>query len=107
MEATEGLGRGGPFNVLASVRRAVMARSRTFWVVAGLTAFAVVLRFPTHGLQAYHHDEIVTASRVLRDGFWHAMEAVGFSESAPPLYYALAWFCTQLTGTGEVGLRSV
>jgi 4-amino-4-deoxy-L-arabinose transferase-like glycosyltransferase len=44
---------------------------------------------------------------VLRDGFWHAMEAVGFSESAPPLYYALAWFWTQLTGTGEVGLRSV
>ena len=35
------------------------------------------------------------------------MEAVGFSESAPPLYYALAWVWTQLTGTGEVGLRSL
>ena len=35
------------------------------------------------------------------------MEAVGFSESAPPLYYALAWLWTQLTGTGEVGLRSL
>lgn len=34
------------------------------------------------------------------------MEAVGFSESAPPLYYALAWLWTQLTGTGEAGLRS-
>jgi len=58
-------------------------------------------------VQAYHHDEIVTASRVLRGDFVHAMEAVGFSESAPPLYYALAWLWTQLTGTGEVGLRSL
>ncbi|HEV7774162.1 MAG TPA: glycosyltransferase family 39 protein [Conexibacter sp.] len=35
------------------------------------------------------------------------MDAVGFSESAPPLYYALAWLWTQVTGTGEAGLRSV
>jgi mannosyltransferase len=44
---------------------------------------------------------------VLRVGFLHAMDAVGFSESAPPLYYALAWVWTQLTGTGPVGLRSL
>jgi uncharacterized membrane protein len=35
------------------------------------------------------------------------MDAVGFSESAPPLYYALAWVWTQLTGTGPWGLRSL
>ena len=35
------------------------------------------------------------------------MDAVGFSESAPPLYYALAWVWTQVTGTGEFGLRSL
>ncbi|MFP5389448.1 MAG: glycosyltransferase family 39 protein, partial [Thermoleophilia bacterium] len=83
------------------------ARSRTFWIVAGLTVLAGVLRFATLGVQSYHHDEIVTASRILRDGFWHAMDAVGFSESAPPLYYAVAWAWTQITGTGEFGLRSV
>jgi len=44
---------------------------------------------------------------VLRGDLVHAMEAVGFSESAPPLYYALAWLWTQATGTGEVGLRSL
>jgi uncharacterized membrane protein len=33
------------------------------------------------------------------------MDAVGFSESAPPLYYALAWLWTQVTGNGEWGLR--
>jgi mannosyltransferase len=89
------------------LREAIRARSRVFWIVAGLTLLAALLRFATLGVQAYHHDEIVTASRVLRGSFWHAMEAVGFSESAPPLYYALAWFWTQVTGTGEFGLRSL
>lgn len=82
-------------------------RSRSFWIVAGLTVLGAVLRFATLGVQAYHHDEIVTASRVLRVGFGHAMDAVGFSESAPPLYYAVAWVWTQVTGTGPYGLRSL
>jgi mannosyltransferase len=107
MEAAEALGRGNLSTYYEAARELVRARSRAFWIVAGLTVLAAGLRFATLGVQAYHHDEIVTASRVLRDGFWHAMEAVGFSESAPPLYYALAWPWTQLTGTGEVGLRSL
>ncbi len=107
MEAAEALSRGNLSTLYEAIREAVRARSRAFWIVAGLTAIAAALRFATLGAQAYHHDEIVTASRVLRGGFWHAMEAVGFSESAPPLYYALAWAWTQLAGTGEVGLRSL
>ena len=83
------------------------ARSRVFWIVAGLTVLAAGLRFATLGVQAYHHDEVVTANRVLSGDFWHAMDAVGYSESAPPLYYALAWLWAQLTGTGEFGLRSL
>jgi mannosyltransferase len=106
MEAAEALGRGALSTYYEAIREAVRARSRAFWIVAGLTVVAAALRFATLGVQSYHHDEIVTASRVLRDGFWHAMDAVGFSESAPPLYYALAWVWTQLTGTGEFGLRS-
>jgi mannosyltransferase len=107
MEAAGALGRGSLSTYLETIGVAVRSRSRTFWIVAGLTAVAAALRFATLGLQSYHHDEIVTASRILRDGFWHAMDAVGFSESAPPLYYALAWLWTQVTGTGEAGLRSV
>lgn len=107
MEAAGALRRRSFSTHLESLGALARSRSRIFWIVAGLTVFAAVLRFATLGLQSYHHDEIVTASRVLRDSFWHAMDAVGFSESAPPLYYALAWFWTQLTGTGEVGLRSV
>ena len=82
-------------------------RSRAFWIVAGLVALGAALRFATLGVQSYHHDEVVTASRVLRVGFGHAMDAVGFSESAPPLYYALAWVWTQIVGTGPWGLRSL
>jgi mannosyltransferase len=106
MEAAT-LGRGGPASYAQSIREAARARSRAFWLVAGLTLAAAALRFATLGVQAYHHDEIVTASRILRGGFGHAMDAVGFSESAPPLYYALAWVWTQVTGTGEFGLRSL
>jgi mannosyltransferase len=106
MEAAT-LERGGPATYAQSLRAAARARSRAFWIVAGLTLGAAILRFATLGVQAYHHDEIVTASRILRGGFGHAMDAVGFSESAPPLYYALAWAWTQLTGTGEFGLRSL
>jgi mannosyltransferase len=85
----------------------VRNRSLVFWLLLGVTALGAVLRFATLGAQSYHHDEIVTASRVLRVGFGHAMDAVGFSESAPPLYYALAWLWTQVAGTGEWGLRSL
>ena len=99
--------RGGVAAYAQSLRELARTRSRAFWIVAGLTLLAAALRFATLGVQAYHHDEIVTASRVLRGSFFHAMDAVGFSESAPPLYYALAWVWTQVTGTGELGLRSL
>ncbi len=104
---TASLPRRGGRSVAASLAEAARTRSRAFWIVLGLTALGAVLRFATLGLQSYHHDEIVTASRVLRVGFGHAMDAVGFSESAPPLYYAIAWVWTQATGTGEWGLRSL
>lgn len=89
------------------MREWVAARSGAFWAVAGITLLAAALRFATLGDQSYHHDEIVTAVRVLGGGFGKAMNAVGYSESAPPLYYAIAWAWTQLFGTGEFALRSV
>ena len=89
------------------MREWVAARSGAFWTVAGLSLLATGLRFATLGVQSYHHDEIVTAVRVLHGSFGDAMNAVNYSESAPPLYYALAWAWTQLTGTGEFGLRSL
>ncbi len=96
-----------PASPLHSLREAARARSRAFWIVAGLTGLAALLRFVTLGVQSYHHDEVVTAGRILGGSFGHAMDGVNYSESAPPLYYAIAWAWTQLTGTGEFGLRSV
>jgi mannosyltransferase len=81
--------------------------SRAFWIVVGLTALAALLRFATLGVQSYHHDEIVTASRILRGGFGHAMDQVWTGESTPPVFYAIAWVWTQLVGTGEFGLRTI
>jgi mannosyltransferase len=99
------LPRGSGRSLVHSVAEAARTRSRAFWIVAGVTTIGAVLRLATLGVQSYHHDEVVTVSRVLGLGFGHAMNAVGFSESAPPLYYALAWVWTQVTGTGEYGLR--
>jgi len=107
MEAAEALDRGSLSTYREAIGEMVRARSRTFWIVAGLTLGGAALRLATLGIQSYHHDEIVTATRILPGGFWQAMEAVGSSESAPPLYYALAWLWTQVTGTGEFGLRSI
>src|SRR3954453_5112605 len=105
MEAAEALGRGSLSTYREAVGGMVRARSRTFWIVAGLTLGGAALRFATLGIQSYHHDEIVTATRILPGDFWQGMEAVGSSESAPPLYYALAWLWTQGTGAGEPRLR--
>jgi uncharacterized membrane protein len=108
MEATEALGRGARLAFVAHpVRDWAASRSRAFWIVAGISVLAAGLRFATLGAQSYHHDEIVTVNRVLPLGFGHAMDAVRSSESAPPLYYALAWLWTQLFGAAEFGLRSL
>jgi hypothetical protein len=107
MEAVGALDRRSLSTYREALGEAVRSRSQTFWLIAGLTALAAAVRFATLGLQSYHHDEIVTATRLLGGSFSHAMDAVGYSESAPPLYYALAWLWTQLTGTSEFGLRSL
>jgi mannosyltransferase len=106
MEAAEALGRGAG-STRGAVGEWAATRSRAFWIVAGLSLIAAVLRFATLGAQSLHHDEIVTVARILGGGFGEAMEAVGDSESAPPLYYALAWGWVQLAGGGELGVRAL
>jgi 4-amino-4-deoxy-L-arabinose transferase-like glycosyltransferase len=75
--------------------------------LAGLIAAAAALRFASLGLQSYHHDEVITAMRVLPGSFSHMLHEVRVSESNPPLYYVLAWGWSQIFGLGEVGLRSL
>jgi len=75
--------------------------------LAGLIGAAAILRFASLGVQSYHHDEVITAMRVLPGSLAHLFHEVRVSESNPPLYYLLAWGWTKAFGLGEVGLRSL
>lgn len=82
-------------------------RSGALWVLAALTAFGLAIRFASLDVQSFHHDEVITAARVLPGSFDEMLEHVKGSESNPPLYYVLAWGWAKAFGTDEVGLRSL
>ncbi|MFL5821568.1 MAG: glycosyltransferase family 39 protein [Solirubrobacteraceae bacterium] len=71
-----------------------------------LTALAAILRFSTLDVQSFWQDEAVTA-QLMRPGLLQTLSLLPASETTPPLYYLLAWFWSQVFGTGEVGLRSL
>ena len=86
---------------------AAQLRANVLWALAGLTALGVAVRFASLGVQSYHHDEVITAMRVIPGSFGQMLREVKASESNPPLYYVLAWGWAKAFGTGEVGLRSL
>jgi mannosyltransferase len=81
--------------------------STVLWALAGLTGLGLAVRFASLGVQSYHHDEVITAARVIPGDFADVLRQVKGSESNPPLYYVLAWGWAKAFGTGEVGLRSL
>jgi uncharacterized membrane protein len=81
--------------------------STVLWALAALTALGVAVRFASLGVQSYHHDEVITAARVVPGDFVDMLRQVKGSESNPPLYYVLAWGWAKAFGTGEIGLRSL
>lgn len=85
---------------------AAARQHQTGLALAGIVLVGAVLRFATLGDQSFHHDETVTAARVLGGGFGHAMGVLVASERSPPLYYALAWAWSRVFGLSEVGVRS-
>ena len=74
--------------------------------LALVCAAGAALRFATLDLQSLWYDEAVTA-QLMRSDLPGLLAAIPGSESSPPLYYLLAWLWTHLSGTGEVGLRSL
>jgi mannosyltransferase len=83
------------------------AHAIVLWALAGLTGLGIAIRFASLGVQSYHHDEVITAARVIPGSFAEMLHRVRGSESNPPLYYVLAWGWAKAFGTGEVGLRSL
>jgi mannosyltransferase len=82
-------------------------RNGALWALALLTALGAALRFASIDVQSFHHDEVITAARVIPGSFEDMLHAVKNSESNPPLYYALAWAWAKAFGTHEVGLRTL
>lgn len=82
-------------------------RAGALWALGFLTALGVATRFASLGLQSFHHDEVITAARVIPGSFSDMLHRVKTSESNPPLYYVLAWGWAKAFGTGEFGLRSL
>jgi hypothetical protein len=89
------------------IRTAPARGTAVLWALAGLTALGVAIRFASLGLQSYHHDEVITALRVLPGSFEDMLHRVKTSESNPPLYYVLAWGWVKAFGSSEFGLRSL
>jgi len=86
------------------------ARPRSFALpltLVGLIAGAAALRFAGLGIQSYHHDEVITAMRVIPGSFGQMLHEVRVSESNPPLYYVLAWGWAKAFGRDEFELRSL
>src|SRR4051794_33625874 len=81
-------------------------RARHLQLLAGITLAGALLRFATLDVQSYWLDEVATVN-ILRHGFGDMISAVSAGESTPPLFYIVAWAWSKLSGTGEVGLRSL
>jgi mannosyltransferase len=84
-----------------------VSRHPVLWALAGLTAVAAAVRFSSLGVQSYHHDEVITAMRIIPGSLGQVLHEVKASESNPPLYYVLAWGWAKAFGTGEFGLRAL
>lgn len=80
---------------------------RSLWLLLGMTVAGALVRFATLELQSFHHDEAVTAIRVLDRSFVDMLDQVAEAERSGPLYYMLAWLWAQPFGIGETALRSL
>lgn len=94
-------GRSGPTRPTADA-----SRGRSALLVAGVVLVALVLRLPTAGDQSLWADESFT-KRIVDGSLGHAWSTIGETENTPPLFYLLEWLWTRVTGTGELGLRSL
>ena len=90
----------------ASAVLSELVRRRHVQALIGITAIGAAIRFATLDLQSFWNDEVFTSWETTQ-AFEDMLESVWRIESAPPLYYALAWLWAKLFGHGEAGLRAL
>jgi 4-amino-4-deoxy-L-arabinose transferase-like glycosyltransferase len=83
------------------------AARRVALALGAIAAVGAAVRFGSLGVQSYHHDEVITAMRVIPGSFGEMLHKLKVSESNPPLYYVLAWGWSKEFGLEEFGLRSL
>jgi mannosyltransferase len=76
------------------------------WRLLLLLGGALALRLVIAPLPSYWVDEAFTI-HLLGQDFGGMLDRLAETESTPPLYYALAWLWSQVSGVGELGLRSL
>ena len=82
-----------------------MRLTRPQLFLLAVVAAGAAVRFATLDVQSFWIDEGYTV-RLLRMDLGGLIHGIPRTEETPPLYYALAWLWTRVTGTGEVGVRS-
>jgi uncharacterized membrane protein len=76
------------------------------WRLAIVLVGALALRLALAPLPSFWVDEAFTIDTLGSD-FGGMLTRIAETESTPPLYYALAWVWTQVSGVGELGVRSL
>jgi len=76
------------------------------WRLLLLLGGALGLRLAIAPLPSFWVDEAFTI-HLLGQDFGGMLDRLAETESTPPLYYALAWLWSQVSGVGELGLRSL
>ncbi len=76
------------------------------WRLLLLLGGALALRLAIAPLPSFWVDEAFTI-HLLGQDFGGMLDQLAETESTPPLYYALAWLWSQVSGVGELGMRSL
>ncbi len=106
---------GGPFAAAAAAgarprfgdsRAMARRRPSAAQLLIAMTLLGAALRFGTLNVQSIWLDESATMILVRRS-FGGMLSHLSSSESAPPLYYVLAWVWTRVFGAGPIGFRSL
>jgi mannosyltransferase len=100
------LGADRPAKAKAFKRVASLLARRELQLIVAITAGAAVLRFISLGVQSLWYDETVTASLV-QNPLGGMLRLLPSSETAPPLYYVVAWAWVRIFGSSDLTLRSL